>query len=105
ADADGNGRLTKEEYRDYFKRKVAAKADVLAAKMDAQAAKAGDPAAGGKLGGKAGAGLPGWFTTLDADKDGQVSLFEWRKGGRARAVFEEMDLKGEGRLTADEYLG
>ena len=27
--------------------------------------------------------LPDWFAALDENKDGQVSLFEWRAGGRA----------------------
>jgi hypothetical protein len=101
-DADGNGRISKDEYRDYFRRKVTAKADSIAAAKGAQApAKPGD----GKPAAKAAAdGLPEWFATLDADKDGQLSLFEWRGDGRPAATFDEMDLDRDGLLTKDEYL-
>ena len=55
-------------------------------------------------GGKPGTGLPDWFTALDADADGQVSLFEWRKGGKDMTVYAAMDLNGDGLLTRGEYL-
>ena len=98
ADADGNGRISKDEYRDYFRKKVATRVVVLVAKS-------GDAVRGpdGKPTGRAGAALPEWFAALDLDKDGQVSLFEWRKGTRPTAVFTEMDLNGDGLLTRDEY--
>lgn len=98
ADADGNGRITKDEYRGYFHRRVQAKADTLSS----SAKPGGDPLVRGAKG--AANGLPAWFAALDADKDGQVALFEWRKGGRAIAGFTEMDLNGDGLLTRDEYL-
>jgi Ca2+-binding EF-hand superfamily protein len=103
ADADGDGRITKEEYRDYFQRRVTTKADATLA----SAKTGGDPLVrGGPAGGKPkpGAGLPEWFTTLDTDKDGQIALFEWRKGGRPVATFAEMDLNSDGFITRDEYL-
>ena len=53
---------------------------------------------------KKGTGLPEWFSKLDKNKTGQVSLFEWRKAGRDLAEFQEMDLNGDGLITADEYL-
>jgi Ca2+-binding EF-hand superfamily protein len=100
-DSDGNGRISKDEYRDYFRRKVTAKADVLAAAKGGQApAKPAD----GKAAAKAADGLPDWFSSLDADKDGQLSLFEWRGDGRPVATFDEMDLDRDGLLTKDEYL-
>lgn len=99
ADADGNGRITKDEYRGYFHRRVQTKADTLSS----AAKPGGDPLVRGAKGGP-GSGLPAWFAALDADKDGQVALFEWRKGGRAIAGFTEMDLNGDGLLTRDEYL-
>src|SRR5205823_223357 len=48
--------------------------------------------------------LPGWFEDYDTDKDGQVSLYEWRKAGRDVKDFTEMDLNGDGLITADELL-
>ena len=59
SDADANGRITKEEYRAYFTRTVAAKAEALAAKT-------GDTARADPKGekGKPGAALPTRFAAL-----------------------------------------
>jgi Ca2+-binding EF-hand superfamily protein len=104
SDADGNGRVSKEEYRDYFKKKVAARAEALAVKFGRDPLARTEGKSDGKpVAGKAGS-LPEWFTTLDADKDGQVSLFEWRDGDKPTEVFREMDLDGDSLLTKDEYL-
>jgi hypothetical protein len=54
--------------------------------------------------GKLPKGLPDWFDSNDTDKDGQVSLYEWRKAGREMKDFLEMDLNSDGLVTADEYL-
>jgi Ca2+-binding EF-hand superfamily protein len=97
-DTDKNGRISKAEYREYFKRQVAARAEVIAEKLT-EAARTQD----GKHTEKA-PKLPEWFTTLDLDKDGQISLYEWRKAGRPIAQFQEMDLNGDGLLTPDEYF-
>lgn len=98
-DADSNGRVSKEEYRAYFKRSVATKAETIAARN-------GDTVRGDPKGakGKGGPALPAWFTALDTDGDMQVSLFEWRSGGKPAAQFNEMDLNGDGLLTRDEYV-
>jgi Ca2+-binding EF-hand superfamily protein len=48
--------------------------------------------------------LPDWFRELDTDEDGQIGLYEWRRGGRSIEEFEEMDLNGDGLLTPEEYL-
>jgi Ca2+-binding EF-hand superfamily protein len=48
--------------------------------------------------------LPEWFDKYDIDKDGQVALHEWRKAGDDIAKFQEMDLNGDGLITADELL-
>jgi hypothetical protein len=45
-----------------------------------------------------------WFRQLDSDHDGQVGLYEWRASARAIAEFEEMDLNGDGFITAEEAL-
>ncbi|MCE9534162.1 MAG: hypothetical protein K8T89_24045 [Planctomycetes bacterium] len=50
--------------------------------------------------------IPDWFVKLDKDwdNDGQVGLYEWKKGGKDLEEFAKMDLNGDGFLTADEYL-
>ena len=54
--------------------------------------------------GKLPQGLPGWYNELDTDTDGQISLYEWRKGSKEMKEFKEMDLNGDCLVTADEYL-
>ncbi|MBX7104503.1 MAG: hypothetical protein K1X57_10505 [Gemmataceae bacterium] len=64
--------------------------------------------------------LPSWFTEMDIDKDGQVSLSEWAKGAKNLPEFRDvaaeekfaamigkyrgMDANDDGFLTAEEYL-
>lgn len=48
--------------------------------------------------------LPAWFQELDADKDGQVSLYEWRKGSKKFDEFPGWDRNNDGFLTAEETL-
>lgn len=48
--------------------------------------------------------LPDWFSKIDADKDAQVGLYEWRKAGRDLAEFRSFDLNGDGFITVDEGL-
>ena len=54
--------------------------------------------------GKMPSGLPPWFEELDADRDGQVALSEWRRAGNQIAEFLAMDLDGDGLLPPDEYV-
>ena len=61
--------------------------------------------------GKLPKGAPSWMLAptrdnsagLDADRDGQIGLYEWRRGGRKIADFVEMDLNGDGYLTYQEW--
>jgi Ca2+-binding EF-hand superfamily protein len=49
-------------------------------------------------------GLPPWFRELDKDGDGQVSLREWRQGGKKVKDFREYDLNDDGLITVEEAL-
>jgi Ca2+-binding EF-hand superfamily protein len=49
-------------------------------------------------------GLPPWFKVLDTDQDGQISLREWRQGGKKLDDFRKYDLNGDGFITPQEVL-
>jgi len=95
ADADGNRRVTADEYRAYFDFRVGELQETQGKAADAQAKAAATAARKG--------GLPDWFDRLDTDMDGQVGLYEWRVGGRPVAAFRVMDLNDDGLLPPDEY--
>jgi Ca2+-binding EF-hand superfamily protein len=44
--------------------------------------------------------LPGWFTELDTDGDGQVALHEWK--GEPLSQFHVIDRNGDGIVTIEE---
>src|SRR5262249_9640470 len=48
--------------------------------------------------------LPSWFTQIDTDGDGQISLYEWRSAGKSVEEFQKMDRNGDGYLTIAEVL-
>jgi Ca2+-binding EF-hand superfamily protein len=48
--------------------------------------------------------LPPWFQELDTDQDGQVSIHEWRKGGRNLQEFRQYDWNDDGYITVEEIL-
>ena len=95
------GRVTKAQYREYFRHRVEAKTETL------ETALKSNEALMRKLnpeGVDSRTGLPSWFKTFDSDKDKQISLYEWRKAGKDLEEFMEMDLDSDGLLTIDEYL-
>ena len=48
--------------------------------------------------------LPKWWADVDADKDVQLSLYEWRTAGKKVEEFVALDLNTDGFLTVEEYL-
>ena len=48
--------------------------------------------------------LPAWFAQLDKDKDGQIGLYEWKDAGRPIEEFRAMDINGDGFITVEEAL-
>lgn len=102
ADTDGNGRIDKDEYRAYFQKRVTTSVEAALAKPNERENRGGDAKPPVRPN-RAANGLPDWFTDLDADKDGQISLSEWRKGKKDIELFMAMDLNGDGLLTKDEY--
>ncbi len=57
-----------------------------------------------RAGGQMPAGLPSWFKELDTDGDGQVALYEWRKGGKNLDEFRDWDLNDDGFITPEEAI-
>jgi Ca2+-binding EF-hand superfamily protein len=49
-------------------------------------------------------GVPAWFTKMDTDGDGQLSLQEWLKGGKTIEEFRKYDHNRDGLVTAEEVL-
>lgn len=47
---------------------------------------------------------PRWLQELDTDRDGQVALHEWRKGGKNIDDFSTYDHNDDGFITAEEAL-
>jgi len=48
--------------------------------------------------------LPTWFKELDTDRDGQVALYEWRRGGMDIDEFGDWDRNNDGYITPEEAL-
>lgn len=52
--------------------------------------------------GKLPPGMPDWFEPLDADRDGQVGMYEWK--GRPLDEFLAIDRNSDGFITIEEGL-
>jgi Ca2+-binding EF-hand superfamily protein len=111
-DPNANGRVDKNEYREFFQHLVAQ--DNEAALMraardddddddDDDNDRRGPPRDDDKDKDQDAKVLPGWFAQTDADMDGQIALHEWRKANGAIDYFLEMDLNEDGLLTEMEY--
>ncbi len=116
ADADKDAKISPDEYRDYFRRRVGYesqnpsfappsppdkpkdKAPPVAEAPDEPRPKVLTDAK------QLPKEVPGWFRELDGDKDLQVSLAEWVGAKRRPADFQEMDLNADGLLEAGELL-
>ncbi len=48
--------------------------------------------------------VPEWFERYDKDKDGQISLFEWRNEEQDISEFKSWDRNGDGLLTVQEVV-
>jgi hypothetical protein len=48
--------------------------------------------------------LPSWFEQLDANRDGQVGLYEWKASGWSLEDFQRLDCNDDGFLTIEEVL-
>jgi Ca2+-binding EF-hand superfamily protein len=104
ADADLNGRIDRDEYRAFFRLRVAADNEAALARAARDddddddrrtpRPKQADPEE---------MKLPEWFAEVDPDDDGQIALYEWRKAGGDLDYFMEMDLNEDGLLTEGEY--
>lgn len=112
-DRDRNGTIDADEYTAYFLSRHEAVADAVAAGdiplrlpkgiagPDAPGANRRAPAGGA---GKLPPGLPGWFTGFDADEDGQVGLYEWRRNKKPIPELVAMDGNADGLLEPREVL-
>jgi len=111
-DADDDGLISLDEWKAYWRQKDMAPG-VLAKKnpSEQETASAKKPPAN-KIDAKVvqaqvsktPAVLPAWFAQIDLDKDGQISLYEWKKAGKDIEEFLKLDLNDDGFLTAKEVL-
>ena len=110
-DANGDGMLTRDEIPTAFRGEVNERGEIDSAtfaklfQTTVQKSIANQTIAVVAMappGGSTPTAFPAWFQTLDTDRDGQVSLFEWRAGGRSVAEFQQMDADGDGLLTRRE---
>jgi len=112
-DKDGDGSLTLAEYTEYFQAKMSEGRTETASTEEKSKSPSPPPARpAGEVDeraivyryGNLPKGIPDWFTSADKDKDGQVSLVEWRAAGKPTAEFRKLDMNNDGLITAEEWL-
>ena len=113
-DRDGNGAVDADEYMTYFLARHQVVATAVAAGEITLKLPKGVPGPEARppaderpvvvRAGKLPPGLPGWFAACDADRDGMVGLYEWRRAGKPIAGFVPMDRNADGYLTPKEVL-
>jgi Ca2+-binding EF-hand superfamily protein len=110
-DGNGDGVISEQEYQAYFEERLRRVARERGTPLpDGGVAEVVRGPAEGGTGwqvyrpGQLPAGLPGWFSGLDGDRDGQVGLYEWKSAGRDVEEFLRLDRNRDGFLTAEELL-
>ena len=114
-DRDRDGFIDPSEYWNYYRSRLRWLSDEVAAGRIELGLKRGgpmrppppldeDPRPTVYRAGKLPKGLPDWFEPLDFDKDGQIALFEWRKGGMPLEKFMDIDRNVDGFVTVEEAL-
>ncbi len=102
-DANRNGALEYEEYREYFRARMGGYREnpgsLAAGPPEPRAAPKGESAEAPKS--EPPVPLPKWYRELDEDRDGQVGLYEWRTQ-RPLGEFAAVDRDGDGLLTPFE---
>jgi Ca2+-binding EF-hand superfamily protein len=109
-DTNRDGRIDRAEYRRFFQARTEGALRERAERPNPEAIPAPSlpdeetkrPAV--YRAGKLPADLPAWFAQLDADGDGQVSLYEWRIAGKPLEEFPKLDRDDDGFLTVAEVL-
>ena len=110
-DADKNGTIELPEYIEYYKARMARRANGGKGNQNPTppTTESVKPVEEEKRAvvfrtGKFPKELPAWFEEADKDKDGQVGLYEWKATNKPVRDFLAMDLNGDGFLTVEEVL-
>jgi hypothetical protein len=108
-DKNADGFIMVDEYREFFMARAMGSLDEMSGSKGVASIIVDEEELDRKTvvirAGKLPTGLPEWFSELDYDKDGQVALWEWRKGGKSVEDFGGIwDLNDDGFITPEEAL-